>query len=184
MLVIVSRLVKIKSILSSAELFTFFAVIALAGQMLGFYVVPHICSLCTSVFTVTALPQTFIVLPHLLFYFFIYTLVWLIYCYVDKIQFHIRNKTYYSIIYIYLVSSKLQNLVFISWLMNIERILRPAELVTFLAVIALAGHVVHFYVVSHIGCLWTCISTITALPQTIQDLPHLVSQFLFCTQSV
>ena len=67
--VLASRLVKIKSILSSAELFTFLAVTALAGQMLGFYVVPHICSLCISVLTVTALPQTFIVPQHLAFYY-------------------------------------------------------------------------------------------------------------------
>ena len=65
--------------------------------------------------------------------------------------------------------------------MNIEGILGSAKFVTFLAVISLTGGMVNLYMVPHIGCLRTCISTVIALPQPIHVLPHLVLQFNICT---
>ena len=58
-----------------------------------------------------------------------------------------------------------------------------AELVAVVAVVALAGHVMNFYVVSHIGWLLACVVTITALPQPFLIFPHLVSHFSIYTSN-
>ena len=67
--------------------------------------------------------------------------------------------------------------------MKTKCILSPAEFVTMLTVVTLAGHVMYFYMVPHVGWLLACVVTVTALPKTFLGFPHLVSHFPIYTQT-
>ena len=181
-LMFISWFVEIESILCSAKFSTFLTVVSITIQVLRFNMVPNIGCLCTFVVTIYTLPHTIKIPPHFFSNFFIYTK----YLFINRAKVKKHTNFTHQMEYSFAVSKEKhrasisEDLVFVSWLVNIERIFRSAKLVALLAVITLTDSMIDFNVVPDIGSFVTWIATLIALPESIHILQHPVPHTNIC----